>query len=63
MKSLIYALLLVATIYYAYMTGKKPGIVLILENPCKDWVYLKRLYDSIRDLDIKVWLVIGEMKT
>lgn len=44
-------------LYYAYMTDRKAGILLVMENPAKDWVYQRRLHDAIRGLDIKVWIV------
>ena len=43
-------------IYYAIMTKKKPGVVLILEKP-KDKRYLKRLETVAKKLKIKVWTV------
>ena len=32
------------SLYYANMTNLKPAVVLIMENPAKDFKYLNRLY-------------------
>lgn len=46
-------------LYYSIMTKKKPGIVLIMEDP-KDERYLKRLKVVADKLNIKVWAVTPE---
>jgi len=45
------------SLYYSTMTGKKAGIVLIMENPEKDQKYLNRLRKLIEYhcLDITIW--------
>jgi len=48
------------SMHYALMTGKKPGIYLIMENPVKDQKYLKRLkkaLDSIPCFNPEIWIV------
>lgn len=44
-------------LYYSMMTGRKPGIVLILEDQEKGERYLKRLMVVAEALNIKVWTV------
>ena len=46
-------------LYYSAMTGKKAGIVLIMEDPEKDQKYLDRLKKLIEyhGLDITVWVM------
>ena len=44
-------------LYYSMMTGRKPGIVLILEDQEKGERYLKRLRTVADELDIKVWTI------
>jgi len=43
-------------LYYALMTGKKPGVVLIMEKP-SDKRQLKRLEAVAKWNNIKVWIV------
>ncbi len=43
-------------LYYAMETDKKPGVVLILEDP-KDERYLKRLLEVSEEYKIKVWTI------
>ncbi|MBF0368552.1 MAG: hypothetical protein HQL52_03755 [Magnetococcales bacterium] len=47
------------SLHYAKMTGKKPGILLILEKPGKEQKYLDRLMGIIgyHGLGIRVWQV------
>ncbi len=45
------------SLYYSSMTGRKPGIVLIMEHPKKDQKYLSRLKKATSGLDIKIWTV------
>jgi|GEM_PF-2525149 len=47
------------SLHYSTKTGKKAGIVLIMENQEKDRKYLARLEDTIKGkkLPIKVWTV------
>lgn len=42
------------SLYYAYVTGKRPAIVLIMEKPT-DARYLKRLMPIAEKYNIKVW--------
>lgn len=44
------------SLHYARMSGKKPGIVLIIEDQ-KDEKYLERLRAIAEDVEIKVWVV------
>ncbi|MCP5050761.1 MAG: hypothetical protein GY940_26595 [bacterium] len=47
--------------YYAAMTGRKPGIVLILENQEKDFANMVRLLTAIKeDKGWVVWTVRAE---
>lgn len=47
------------SLFYARMTDKQPGIVLILEDPTADMRYVTRLKTAIRMLcpRIRVWLI------
>jgi len=47
-------------LYYAAMTGKRPGIILIMEDPLKDQKYLNRVLETIsyHNLDITVWQAV-----
>ena len=42
-------------LYYAHVTGLKPGIVLILENPQKEQKYLARVNAVAKKYGITVW--------
>lgn len=44
-------------LFYALKTGKKPGIVLIMENPIKDSKHLKRLQVVAKHYKIMIWTV------
>lgn len=45
-------------VYYGLATGRNPGIALIMENPDKDFKYLKRLLVAIQGIDgIGVWII------
>lgn len=44
-------------LYYSFMTNKKPGIVLIIENPEKEEIYLKRLKTVCCRLGIDIWVM------
>ena len=46
-------------LHYGLMTGRKPGIVIIVEDPKRDLKYLNRLYNTINGagLMIRVWVV------
>lgn len=48
------------SLYYALSTGKKPGVVLIMENSQKDPKYLKRLQEVSARYNIKVWTMTPE---
>jgi len=43
--------------YYARITNKKPGILLIMENPAHDKVFWLRLEVAIQGRDVKVWVI------
>ncbi|MGR3220418.1 MAG: hypothetical protein ACUZ8H_11485 [Candidatus Anammoxibacter sp.] len=43
-------------LYYGEMTGRKPGVVLILESP-KDEKFLGRLNEVAEDHGIRVWVI------
>ena len=48
-------------IYYGKMTGRSPGVALIMENPEKDAKFLKRLLLALEDIPgIEVWIIIPE---
>ena len=47
-------------LYYAMSTGKKAGIVLIMENKEKDQKYLKRLQSVAKKYCIDVWIISPE---
>lgn len=47
-------------LYYAQATGKKAGIVLIVENGQKDEKYIKRLCTVAERYNITVWLIYPE---
>lgn len=47
------------SLYYAEKTGRKPGIVLILEKP-KDKKYLERLQTISEKHQIRVWTITPE---
>lgn len=44
-------------IYYSHSTGKKAGIVLIMENPIKDQKYLARINAVAKQHKITVWTI------
>lgn len=44
-------------LYYADCTGKKAGVVLIIENPQTDYKYLSRLKTVALKYNIKVWTI------
>lgn len=48
------------SLYYALMTGKKAGVVLIIENGAKDTKYLNRLKCVAQKYNIKVWAITPE---
>ena len=45
------------SLYYAICTGKKAGVVLIMENGEKDLKYLKRLKTISEIYNIQVWTI------
>lgn len=45
------------SLYYASVTKKSPGVLLILENPTKDLKYLNRLQTVAKQYNITVWTV------
>lgn len=45
------------SLYYATCTGKKAGVVLIMENSEKDLKYLKRLKKISEIYNIRVWTI------
>lgn len=48
------------SLYYSMKTGKKAGVVLILENGKYDEKYLKRLHTVTDKLNIDVWTMTPE---
>lgn len=46
-------------LFYANMTGRRPGVVLIMEDPERDYRYLIRLLKGISMTDLKwrVWVM------
>lgn len=48
------------SLFYAMLTTRKPGIVLIMEKPEKDEKYLKRLQKLANTYNIKVWTMTPE---
>ena len=44
-------------LYYAQETGKRPGVILILEHPAKDVRYLRRLSAIAQRYGITVWTI------
>lgn len=49
------------SLFYALMTNRKPGIVLIIKAE-KDHRYLKRLLLVTRQFNIKVWIINSDFK-
>lgn len=45
------------SLYYAFMTGKAPAVVLIIENGQKDMKYVKRICKLTDKFNIKLWLM------
>ena len=45
------------SLYYAKKTGRKAGVLLIMEKPVKDQKYLDRLNFLSSDLNITVWTI------
>lgn len=45
------------SLYYAHSTGKKAGIVLIMENPEREQVYLNRVKTMGKKYGIDVWVM------
>ncbi|MBS4759135.1 MAG: hypothetical protein KHX03_00350 [Clostridium sp.] len=43
------------SLYYSHCTGKKAGVVLIMEKPQKDMKYFERLNAVAKKYNIKVW--------
>jgi len=37
------------------MTGRRPGIVLIMEGPRREQRYLARLGKAMQELEVRVW--------
>lgn len=48
------------SLYYAHMTNKIPGIVLIMENEAKDCKYLNRLQKVASKYGIRLWVITQE---
>ena len=44
-------------LYYAAMTGREPGVVLIIENFDRDKKYIDRFVFATQGLGIRLWLV------
>jgi len=47
-------------LYYANETGRKPGVVLILESPGRDARYLTRFHNASQGLGITLWVIVPE---
>jgi len=45
------------SLYYAEITGKKPGVLLIMEDPDKDRIFWLRLMVVARQYGIDVWTI------
>lgn len=45
------------SLYYGIMTGKKPGAVIIVENPKRDVSYLKRAQVLAKKYKVKLWTI------
>lgn len=45
------------SLYYANMTGKKPGVLLIMENWGRDQKYLNGLNNVCNKYGVKVWSI------
>ncbi len=43
-------------LYYAQVTGKKPGVILLIKDMQKEMKYVYRLQTVAAKYDIKVWL-------
>lgn len=50
-------------LYYGTALHKKPGIVLIMENPTKDKKYLNRVLAVAKEHDIMVWTITPDYVT
>ena len=48
------------SLLYSILSGKKPAIVLIMENPCGDQKYLNELNKVAVKYGIKVWTMTPE---
>lgn len=46
-------------LHYSDLTGKRPAVVLIIEQP-KDWKHLKKLKRTARKRAVKVWYMTPE---
>ena len=49
-------------LYYSIKTGKRAGVLLILEHPQKDRKYLGRLERVAEDHNITVWTIDSQMQ-
>lgn len=47
-------------LYYGIMTDRKPGVVIILEQPAKDRKFLNRLLSVAHKYNIRVWVMNPE---
>lgn len=45
------------SLYYAEITGRKPGIILLLKDKDKDQKYIYRCQTIAQKYDIRVWLI------
>jgi len=50
------------SLYYSIKTGKKPGVLLILENLSKERRHLSRLEKVAVDHNITVWTIDSKFK-
>ena len=47
-------------LYYGVMTNKRPGIVLIVENPFNDIKYINRMKQVVKSNNIDCWVMYVE---
>ena len=45
------------SLYYALISDKKPGILLIIENPVNENKYLKKIITVADEYGIKLWMI------
>lgn len=45
------------SLYYGLMSDKKPGVVLIIENPQKEQKYIRKISKVSKSQKIQVWTI------